>query len=94
MAYAILNGMEITIDKAGRIVLPKQIRDRFRLRAGARLELKEAPQGFILRPVKPTPSMIQENGLWVHTGKLPRDSSWETLLDDMREERIKDLTGL
>lgn len=85
--------MEITIDKTGRIVLPKQIRDRFRLRAGARLELKEAPEGFILRPVENAPSMIQENGLWVHTGTLPREFSWDALLDDMREERIKDLTG-
>ncbi|HKW74868.1 MAG TPA: AbrB/MazE/SpoVT family DNA-binding domain-containing protein [Terriglobales bacterium] len=93
MVYAILDGMEITIDKAGRIVLPKQIRDRFRLRAGARLELKEAPEGFTLRPVEQTPSMVQENGLWVHTGRLPREFSWDTLLDEMREERIKDLTG-
>jgi hypothetical protein len=37
--------------------------------------------------------MIQENGLWVHTGKLPREFSWDTLIDDIREERIKDLTG-
>jgi len=94
MAYAIIDGMNVKIDKAGRIVLPKPVRDRLRLREGSDLEIEEHPGGVLLRLVDQRPSMIQKNGLWVHLGKLPKGFDWETLVDDARDERIKDLSGL
>jgi len=94
MVYAIINGMNIKIDKAGRLVLPKPVRDRFRLRAGANLELEEHPEGLILRPVARRASMAQEKGIWVHLGKIPEGLDWDELVDALREERLKDATGL
>lgn len=94
MVYAIINGMNIKIDKAGRLVLPKPVRDRFRLRAGANLELEEHPEGLILRPVARRASMAQEKGIWVHLGKIPEGLDWDELVDAVREERLKDATGL
>jgi AbrB family looped-hinge helix DNA binding protein len=94
MACAIINGMNVKIDKSGRIVLPKPLRDRLRLREGSDLEIEERAEGLLLKPVDQRPSMVQKNGLWVHLGKLPKGSDWETLVDDAREERIKDLSGL
>jgi AbrB family looped-hinge helix DNA binding protein len=94
MVYAIINGMHVKIDKAGRIVLPKPVRDRFRLRQGSDLEIEERPEGLLLKPVDQQPSMVQKNGVWVHLGKLPKGFDWDTLVDDVREERIKDLSGL
>src|ERR1700730_12671972 len=94
MVYAIINGMNITIDKAGRVVLPKRVRDRFRLRAGANLELEEHPEGLILRPVARRASMAQEKGIWVHLGKIPEGLDWDELGDAVREERMRDATGL
>lgn len=93
MVYAIMNGMHVKIDKAGRIVLPKPVRDRFRLRQGSDLEIEERPDGLLLKPVEQRPSMVQKNGIWVHLGKLPKGLDWETLVDDARDDRIKDLSG-
>jgi len=94
MVYAIINGMNIKIDKAGRLVLPKRVRERFRLRAGADLELEEHPEGLILRPVARRASMAQKKGIWVHLGKIPEGLDWDDLVDAVREEHIKDATGL
>ncbi|HEY6944054.1 MAG TPA: AbrB/MazE/SpoVT family DNA-binding domain-containing protein [Candidatus Acidoferrum sp.] len=84
--------MKIKIDKAGRIVLRKPVRERFSLRAGA--ELEDRPEGLTLKPVERGPSMVLEKGIWVHLGQLTHGSSWTRLIDDVREERIKHLAGL
>jgi len=86
--------MRIKIDKAGRIVLPKPVRERFQLRAGAELELEHRSEGLSLKPVERGPSMVLEKGIWVHLGQLPRGLDWDKLVDEAREERIKDLAGL
>ena len=93
MAYAILNGMNVKIDKAGRIILPKPVRDRFRLRQGSDLEIEERPEGVLLKPVEQRPSMVKKNGLWVHLGELPEGYDWDSLIDDDRNARIKYLSG-
>jgi AbrB family looped-hinge helix DNA binding protein len=94
MAYGIIYGMRIKIDKAGRIVLPKPVRERFHLHAGAELELEHRPEGLSLKPVERGPSMALEKGIWVHLGQLPRELDWDKLIDDEREGRIKDLAGV
>jgi AbrB family looped-hinge helix DNA binding protein len=94
MVYAIMNGMNVKIDKAGRIVLPKPVRDRLHLRQGSDLEIEERPEGVLLRPVNQRPSMVKRNGNWVHLGKLPEGYDWDSLIDDERNDRIKDLLGL
>ena len=94
MVHAIINGMTIKIDKAGRIVLPKPVRERFHLREGSELELEERPDGLTLRPVEQQPSMVRKNGIWVHLGKVPRGFDWNTVVDGIREQRIKDTSGI
>lgn len=94
MVYGIIYGMKIKIDKAGRIVLPKPVRERFHLRAGTELDLEDRPEGLSLKPVERGPSMVLEKGIWVHLGQLPRGLDWDKLIDEAREERIKHLAGL
>lgn len=47
------NGMKtLSIDTAGRVVLPKEVRRRLHLRAGDRLEAVIGPDGVTLKPVR------------------------------------------
>jgi AbrB family looped-hinge helix DNA binding protein len=94
MVYATINGMTIKIDKAGRIVLPKPVRERFHLREGSEIELEERCDGLTLRPVEQRSSMVQEKGIWVHLGKAPRGFDWDSVVDIVREERTKDASGI
>ena len=94
MPSAILDGMTLKVDKAGRIILPKPIRDRLQLRAGSDLELQEIPGGVVLKPVEQRPSLVRRNGLLVHQGKAPRGFDWAEMVDAVREDRLKDATGL
>ncbi len=86
--------MNVRIDKAGRIVVPKRLRERFRLRAGTTLELEEHPEGLMLRRSEQGPSMVRARGKLVHLGKLPQGFDWDSIVDDERDERIRDLSGL
>jgi AbrB family looped-hinge helix DNA binding protein len=87
-------GVTLKIDKAGRIILPKPVRDRFHLREGSELDLVEGPDGLTLRPVDQRSAMIQEHGVLVHLGKAPRGFDWHNLVDSVRDERIKDTSGI
>lgn len=44
----ILNAMETTIDAAGRLVVPKELRDRLGMTAGSRVEIREDGSGLRL----------------------------------------------
>lgn len=94
MVCAIINGMELRIDKAGRVVLPKPVRERLGLREGSALEMSETSNGVLLRRIDQEPSMIQKRGLWVHTGKIPPGFDVVQAVQDDREERIRKLAGL
>jgi AbrB family looped-hinge helix DNA binding protein len=94
MPSAILNGMTLKIDKAGRVILPKPVRDRLGLHEGSDLEIVETPEGVMLKPAELRPSMIKKEGLWVHTGKLPPGFDAVQAIKDDREERIRKLAGL
>ena len=94
MVFGIINGMKVTIDAAGRIVVPKAVRDRFRLIAGSVLELDENPGELVLRPAENKPSMIQRDGFWVYIGEVPAGFNWDTMIEDDRDERAREILGL
>jgi AbrB family looped-hinge helix DNA binding protein len=83
--------MTLRIDGAGRVVLPKPIRDRFGMKAGSDLEIEETPEGVMLRPVQRQPSLVKRNGLLVHRGKLPKGFDWNRLIENEREDRAREL---
>jgi len=80
--------MTLKIDKSGRIIVPKPVRERFRLEPETELELLEVPEGVLLRPINQRPSMMKRDGLWVHRGVAQPGANWDRVLNDVREERI------
>ena len=89
MAYGIVNGMELKIDKAGRIVVPKPLREQLGFKPDTELEAIEQPEGVLLKRVEQRPSMVKVDGLWVHQGSAEPGANWERILEDVREERIE-----
>lgn len=87
MANGIIFAMELHIDKAGRIVLPKAIRQLLGVKSGSRLELVPGNDGVLLRRMTEKPSMQQIDGLWVHQGQSAPDADWARVVDGARDER-------
>jgi len=81
--------MMVRIDRTGRIVLPKQLRERLGLTPETELEAVEQPDGVLLRPVRQQPTMMLVDGFWIHQGIAPQHADWDRVLDDVREERIR-----
>jgi AbrB family looped-hinge helix DNA binding protein len=83
----------LTIDKAGRIVIPKPLRQELHLEAGDALEMESAGEQITLRPVRGTGPLTKEHGVWVfHTGQPLSASATDEMLQQIREER--DLANL
>jgi len=60
----------LTIDRAGRLVLPKPVRDELQLVAGDSLELESSEEQIVLRPVRGVATLRKKQGVWVmRTGK-------------------------
>jgi len=84
----------LTLDSAGRVVIPKGLRDELHLRPGDELDLATAGEEITLRPVRETPPMTKEQGVWVfRIGKpLPASTTDETLRT-LRDERDQQNLG-
>jgi AbrB family looped-hinge helix DNA binding protein len=81
--------MQLTIDKAGRVVIPKKIRDDLNLRAGDTLELEQEGGALQLRPVHAEVPMRKRKGRWVFNS----GGNWDVdaAINDMREERMREI---
>ena len=89
MAYGMMNGMDVKIDKSGRIVVPKPLRDRLGLKPDMELEVQERADGLFLRVPMPHPTMVNVDGLWVHQGTAQANADWARVLEDVRDERLR-----
>jgi AbrB family looped-hinge helix DNA binding protein len=83
----------LTIDKAGRVVIPKAVREELHLEPGDSLEMESAGESITLRPVRGSGPLMKEHGVWVfRTGQPLPASATDRLLQQLREER--DVTHL
>ena len=62
---------KLTLDKAGRIVLPKAVRDHLRLLPGDALLLDSSSQKMTLRPVRKNAPLRKKCGVWVYSAGEP-----------------------
>jgi AbrB family looped-hinge helix DNA binding protein len=83
---------KLTLDKAGRVVIPKPLRLELRLGPGDMLELETQGEQITLRPLRPAALLKKERGVWVYQGE-PANASIPDLIDRQRETRLRELIG-
>jgi AbrB family looped-hinge helix DNA binding protein len=79
---------KLTLDQAGRVLIPKNLRQELHLGPGDTLELESEGDEITLRPVRPKALLKKEHGIWVYQGQ-PSDASITDLIDRNRESRIR-----
>ena len=65
------NGMTVTMDSAGRVVLPKAIRERAQLKPGTALEVRVVDGRIELEPASATVRIEKKGDVWVATPTTP-----------------------
>ena len=60
--------MIVTIDTAGRLVVPKPLREQFNLTPGCELEIEAIADGITLRRADAEPTLVRKQGILVHHG--------------------------
>ena len=82
------HAMRVTVDRAGRIVVPKALRERLGLAPGSALEATVAGGHLIATPVGPEVILMEDNGRLVATTTTPVPTmTQEELLRLIDEER-------
>lgn len=84
----------LTVDKAGRVVLPKPVRDELQLSAGDCLELETSEDQIVLRPVRNRVGMRKKRGIWVLDFDEPISAAdTDRVLQNIRRERERSALG-
>lgn len=78
--------MKTTIDKFGRLVVPKDIRDRLGLKPGVEIEIKAQKGEIVIRQKENRPPLQVEDGVLVFSGTATTDLTESVRRH--REERI------
>ena len=86
--------MEATIDKFGRIVIPKELRELFGLKPGSTLKIDSSTEEITLKPVSEEPPLARKKGVLVITAEVNESRDIVTLIEDGRNDRIDKILRL
>lgn len=79
---------KVTLDRAGRVVLPKAVRDEMHLSPGDTLDLTVEGDEVTLRPRRNATPLQKERGVWVfRTGEPLAATETEETLRAIRSQR-------
>jgi AbrB family looped-hinge helix DNA binding protein len=84
---------KLKLDKAGRVVIPKPLRNLLRIVPGDALEVDGDEDRITLRPVRSKARLVKKAGVWVYHGEEPGGYSIVDEIDRMREARSRDVSG-
>jgi AbrB family looped-hinge helix DNA binding protein len=86
--------VKITLGIAGRIVLPKPLRDELHLAPGDALELESSGEEITLRPARGHARLKKKKGVWVYNSGEPLAADEvEKTLRRVRDERESEVLG-
>ena len=79
--------METTLDRFGRIVIPKDVRKGMGLEPGSVLRIENEGQKIVIQPVPTEPQIVEKEGILVFTGVAEGDIA--SALHEHRQGRVK-----
>lgn len=82
----------LTLDKAGRVLIPKSLREELRLGPGDKLHIEAEGEKISLSPVRAKALVKKELGVWVYQGD-PSHASVTDIIDREHEKRIREIVG-
>lgn len=83
---------KLTLDRAGRVMIPKPLRQELHLGPGDTLQVEREGDQIMLRPMRPKALLKKERGVWVYQGE-PTEASITAVIDRQREKRLRELMG-
>ena len=83
--------MTITIDNAGRVVIPKEIRDRLNLFPGTELELALVEDEINLKASANIPALREKRGMLVFDGYSKSDIDVAEFINQQRNRQAGNL---
>ena len=85
---------KVTLDQAGRLVLPKAVRDELHLFPGDTLDFRVQGDAVTLRPRRGATPLQKERGVWVfRTGQPLTAAETQETLGNIRAQRHRRNTG-
>jgi AbrB family looped-hinge helix DNA binding protein len=87
--------VRLTLDKTGRIVLPKPLRQQLELAPGDTLEAETSGEQITLRPVRGNAPLRKKHGIWVYRAGEPLSNALvQETLRQVRRERDEENLGI
>ena len=81
--------MVTTIDKFGRVIIPKKFRERLGISSETTLNISENGKQIVIEPFQENNPVVDKDGILVFTGKL--DSKKNDFVRNYRNKRIHKL---
>ena len=82
---------KLTMDGAGRVVLPQPVRQHFHLERGSELDMQIETDAIVLRPQPTAPALTDQHGLLVYEGEAVGDLVGA--VTESRRRRDRDVSG-
>ena len=84
MVFGIAYGMTktLSIDRAGRVVIPQEIRKMFGFTAGSTLHVEITEMALVLTSAEARPAVACDDGVWVYDGAVPYDALLEAVASE------------
>jgi AbrB family looped-hinge helix DNA binding protein len=83
--------MKTTVDRFGRIVVPKEIRDRHGLVPGSEIDIEDAADMIVVRRRAESPGLVEKEGILVFRGQATGDLN--AAVKSHRNDRLRKARG-
>ena len=79
--------MVTTLDKYGRLIIPKRFREHLGITQNTNLNIKEEGKRIVIEPIQDDDVIVNKEGILVYTGNI--SGGTEELLKTNRSNRLK-----